>query len=56
MQEDSIQDIFEYSNMELIDKFIASKEIEGCSKRTTQYYKSTLVMLENRTDIHFTHI
>lgn len=56
MQEDSIQDIFEYSNMELIDKFIASKEIEGCSKRTTQYYKSTLVMLENRTDIHFTHM
>lgn len=56
MQEDSIQDIFEYSNMELIDKFIASKEIEGCSKRTIQYYKSTLVMLENRTDIHFTHM
>ena len=56
MQEDSIQDIFEYSNMELIDKCIASKEIEGCSKRTTQYYKSTLVMLENRTDIHFTHM
>ena len=56
MQEDSIQDIFEYSNMELIDKFIASKEIEGCSKGTTQYYKSTLVMLENRTDIHFTHM
>lgn len=56
MQEDSIQDIFEYSNMELIEKFIASKEIEGCSKRTTQYYKSTLVMLENRTDIHFTHM
>ena len=56
MQEDSIQDIFEYSNMELIDKFIASKEIEECSKRTTQYYKSTLVMLENRTDIHFTHM
>ena len=56
MQEDSIQDIFEYSNMELIDKFIAPKEIEGCSKRTTQYYKSTLVMLENRTDIHFTHM
>ena len=56
MQEDSTQDIFEYSNMELIDKFIASKEIEGCSKRTIQYYKSTLVMLENRTDIHFTHM
>lgn len=56
MQEDGIQDIFEYSNMELIDKFIASKEIEGCSKRTIQYYKSTLVMLENRTDIHFTHM
>ena len=56
MQEDSIQEIFEYSNMELIDKFIASKEIEGCSKRKTQYYKSTLVMLENRTDIHFTHM
>ena len=56
MQEDSIKDIFEYSNMELIDKFIASEEIEGCSKRTTQYYKSTLVMLENRTDIHFPHM
>ena len=56
MQEDSIQDIFEYSNMELIDEFIASKEIEGCSKRTTQYYKSTLMMLKNRTDIHFTHV
>ena len=29
MQEDIIRDIFEYSNVELIDKFIASKEIEG---------------------------
>ena len=56
VKKESIEEIFDYSNEELIDKFISSKEIEGCSIRTIKYYKSTLVMLNERTDLHFTHM
>lgn len=56
VKKESIEEIFDYSNEELIDKFISSKGIEGCSIRTIKYYKSTLVMLNDRTDLHFTHM
>ena len=55
-KKECIEEIFDYSNEELIDKFIASKEIEGCSIRTIKYYKSTLLMLNSKTDLHFTHM
>ena len=56
IKNENFEEIFDYSNAELIEKFISSKEIEGCSVRTIKYYKSTLEMLDNRTDKHFTHM
>ncbi|WP_296880501.1 site-specific tyrosine recombinase/integron integrase [Thomasclavelia sp.] len=56
IKDDKINDIFEYSNEEMIKKFVAAKEIEGCSERTIKYYHSTLVMLNDRTDVHVTHM
>ena len=56
IKNENFEEIFDYSNAELIEKFISSKEIEGCSVRTIKYYKSTLEMLDDRTDKHFTHM
>ena len=33
VKDNEMNEIFECSNIELIDKFIAAKEIEGCSER-----------------------
>ena len=52
----SLKEICKYTNEELIERFISSKEIEGCSPRTTKYYKATLVKLNELKDIHFTHM
>ena len=30
------------TNIRYINAFISSKEVEGCSKRTTKYYKETI--------------
>ena len=46
IKNENFEEIFDYSNAELIEKFISSKEIEGCSVRTIKYYKSTLEMLD----------
>ena len=35
----------EVSNEELLTRFIDAKELEGCSKRTVKYYKTTLARL-----------
>lgn len=48
--------ISQYSNTELIDKFISAKEIEGCSKRTTKYYESTLLKMNSKLDKEITHM
>lgn len=56
IKENEIDDIYDYTNIELINKFIAAKEIEGCSERTIKYYKSTLLMLDSRMSIHVTHM
>ena len=48
--------ISQYSNIELIDKFISAKEIEGCSKRTTKYYESTLLKMNSKLDKEITHM
>ena len=53
---DAFKDICKVSNEELIDSFIAAKEIEGCSNRTTKYYRSTLEKINEMKDIHFTHM
>lgn len=49
-------EICEYSNDELIKKFISAKEIEGCSKRTTKYYESTLTKMNSKMDKGITHM
>lgn len=43
------------SNKNLIKKFISAKKIEGCSKRTEEYYYSTLIQFEKtiKCDICF---
>ena len=49
-------EICEYPNDELIKKFISAKEIEGCSKRTTKYYESTLMKMNSKMDKGITHM
>ena len=48
--------IYRFTNIELIDRFIAAKKIEGCSDKTISYYKSTLMTMQNKIDIHTTHM
>ena len=54
--EDTNVRISEFTNMELINKFISAKEIEGCSKRTTKYYESTLLKMNSKMDKGITHM
>lgn len=55
-KKESSQNISEYSNNELISRFISAKEIEGCSKRTTKYYESTLVKMNIKMKKSITHM
>lgn len=55
-KDDSSLDISKYSNEELINKFISAKEIEGCSKRTTKYYESTLLKMNSKANKSITHM
>lgn len=48
--------ISEYTNEELIKKFISAKEIEGCSQRTTKYYESTLLKMNSKMNKAITHM
>lgn len=48
--------ISEYTNEELIKKFISAKEIEGCSQRTTKYYESTLLKMNSKMNKGITHM
>ena len=54
--EDTDIHISEFSNMELINKFIAAKEIEGCSERTTKYYYATLIKMDSMISKNVTHL
>lgn len=45
-----------FSNSDLIDKFISAKSIEGCSEKTIRYYKSTLNYMNDKLNIHATHM
>ena len=45
--EQSQREAIQHNNEELLNKFISSKEIEGCSNRTLNYYKDNITkMLE----------
>lgn len=54
--EDTDIHICEFTNMELINKFIAAKEIEGCSERTTKYYYATLIKMDSMITKNVTHL
>lgn len=41
----------EISNMDYLDMFIAAKRIEGCSERTIEYYRVTIVHMLNKMNI-----
>ena len=56
MVEDTDIHISEFTNMELINKFIAAKEIEGCSERTTKYYYATLIKMDSMISKNVTHL
>ena len=56
LKDDSSLEISKYSNEELINKFISAKEIEGCSKRTTKYYESTLLKMNSKMNKGITHM
>ena len=48
--------IYRFTNIELIDRFIAAKKIEGCSDKTIYYYKTTLMTMNSKINIHTTHM
>ena len=54
--EDTDIHICEFTNIELINKFIAAKEIEGCSERTTKYYYATLIKMDSMITKNVTHL
>ena len=54
--EDTDINISKFTNMELINKFIAAKEIEGCSERTTKYYYATLIKMDSMITKNVTHL
>lgn len=56
MVEDTDIHISEFTNIELINKFIAAKEIEGCSERTTKYYYATLIKMDSMISKNVTHL
>ena len=56
IKDNKVVDICKHSNDELIKKFISAKEIEGCSKRTTKYYESTLLKMNSKVDKGITHL
>ena len=44
------------SNAKLLQMFIDSKRLEGCSDKTLKYYQTTILRLFEKIDIHVTHI
>jgi len=46
----------EYSNEELLGKFLAAKKVEGCSEKTIRYYKATLKKMLEKMGLHVTRM
>lgn len=46
----------EASNKQLIDNFLSSKSVEGCSEKTIAYYRSTINNALTKVDKKVTHI
>ena len=54
--EDTNGYFFQFTNSELIEKFIAAKKIEGCSEKTIRYYQSTIVKMFDSVTVHTTQL
>ena len=46
LKNDKTEERFSKDNKNLVKQFISTKQIEGCSKRTEEYYLSTLTYFE----------
>lgn len=44
------------NNQKLLDSFLSSKRLEGCSEKTTSYYKATINMFLEQMDCNITSI
>lgn len=44
------------SNEELLEQFLSSKRVEGCSEKTIHYYRGTLVKAFDIINCHVTHM
>lgn len=42
------------SNLDLLDRFISAKRVEGCSPKTLNYYRTTLIKLMDKSNKHVT--
>lgn len=54
--EDTNDYFFQFTNNELIEKFIAAKKIEGCSDKTIRYYQSTINKMFESVTVHTTQL
>ena len=44
------QELEEYGNKKLLDAFISSKRVEGCSEKTLKYYEKTINQMFSNMD------
>ena len=49
--EQSQREAIQHNNEELLNKFISSKEIEGCSNRTLNYYKDNITKMLEKVNL-----
>lgn len=49
--EQSQREAIQHNNEELLNKFISSKEIEGCSIRTLNYYKDNITKMLEKVNL-----
>ena len=56
VNEDGIQQPDRETNAELLDMFLSSKRVEGCSEKTLRYYETSIRRLLAAVDCHVTHM
>ena len=44
------KDLIKLNNEELLNRFLSAKEIEGCSKKTINYYRKTIEKMLIKTN------
>ncbi len=55
-QADNKEKTEDINNIKLLQMFIASKRLEGCSDKTLKYYQTTLMRMFDSINVHVTHI